>query len=132
MPKLPVSYTHLPHSITCVVEGGDDHKIAETILYHKGLGCYTNGKTEIEVIDQNEYVNKIRFYRPDYIPIFVKVTLRKYTGYISSLESNVKLAIYDYLKSLEIGRDISISMLTGVVTVSYTHLYIYCLWAKRI
>lgn len=104
-----------PHSITCVVEGGDDHKIAETILYHKGIGCYTNGTTEIKVIDQNEYVNKIRFYRPDYIPIFVRVTLRKYTGYISSLESNVKLAIYNYLKSLEIGRDISISMLTGVV-----------------
>ena len=43
------------------------------------------------------------------------VRIKKYTGYISSLSSTVKSAIYEYVKGLEIGRDVSISMLTGVV-----------------
>lgn len=104
-----------PHSITCVVEGGDDGDIAESILYHKGIGCYTNGTTTVQVKDQNEYINTIRFYRPNYIPIFVHIKIKEYTGYISSLSSSVKSAIYDYIKGLEIGRDVSISMLTGIV-----------------
>ena len=104
-----------PHSITCVVEGGNDNDIAEAILYHKGIGCYTNGTTVISVKDQNEYINTVRFYRPSYVPIFVHIKIKKYTGYISSLASTVKSAIYNYIKGLEIGRDVSISMLTGIV-----------------
>lgn len=104
-----------PHSITCVVEGGNDNDIAEAILYHKGIGCYTNGTTVISFKDQNEYINTVRFYRPSYVPIFVHIKIKKYTGYISSLASTVKSAIYDYIKGLEIGRDVSISMLTGIV-----------------
>lgn len=104
-----------PHSITCVVEGGNDNEIAEAILYHKGIGCYTNGTKVVKVKDQNEYINTVRFYRPIYVPIHVHVKIKKYTGYISSLSSTVKRAIYDYIKGLEIGRDVSISMLTGVI-----------------
>lgn len=104
-----------PHSITCVVEGGDDHDIAEAILYHKGIGCYTNGSTEVSVKDQNEYMNTVRFYRPVYVPVHVHIRIRKYTGYISSMAQNVKDAVFDYIKGLEIGRDVSISMLTGIV-----------------
>ncbi len=104
-----------PHSITCVVEGGSDTDIAEAILYHKGIGCYTNGTTEVSIIDRNDYVNKVRFYRPTYVDICVKLKLKKYTGYISSLSNSVKTAIYNYISSLEIGRDVSISMLTGAI-----------------
>ncbi len=103
------------HSVTCVVEGGDDNDIAEAILYHKGIGCYTNGSTAVKVTDQNEYINTVRFYRPTYVPIYVHVTVKKYTGYISSLASTIKSAVYSYLEGLEIGRDVSISMLTGIV-----------------
>ena len=104
-----------PHSITCVVEGGDDEDVAEAILYHKGIGCYTNGTTVIKVTDQNEYINTVRFYRPTYVPIYIHVKVKKYTGYIASLQSTIKSAVYDYLEGLEIGRDVSISMLTGIV-----------------
>lgn len=104
-----------PHSVTCVVEGGDDLEIARAILYHKGLGCYTNGSKVIKVTDQNDYVNTVRFFRPSYVPIFVHVKLKKYTGYVESLKTSVKNAIYEYIEGLEIGRDVSISMLTGIV-----------------
>lgn len=104
-----------PHSITCVVEGGSDTDIAKAILYHKGIGCYTNGSREISIIDRNDYVNKVRFYRPSYVDIYINLKLKKYTGYVSSLSSTVKTAIYNYISSLEIGRDVSISMLTGAI-----------------
>nr|DAV62151.1 MAG TPA: Baseplate J like protein [Caudoviricetes sp.] len=104
-----------PHSITCVVEGGSDTDIAKAILYHKGIGCYTNGSKEVSIIDRNDYVNKVRFYRPAYVDIYVNLKLKKYTGYVSSLSSTVKTAIYNYISSLEIGRDVSISMLTGAI-----------------
>ena len=105
-----------PHSITCVVEGGTDEDIAEAIYSHKGLGCYTNGTTEVEFSDQNEYINTIRFSRPTYKDVYVKLVVKKYTGYISKVISDTRLAIYDYLNSLTVGSDISISMLTGVIT----------------
>lgn len=103
------------HSVTCVVEGGADEDIAEAILYHKGIGCYTNGDTEITVTDTNGYENKIRFYRPSYIPIFVKVTVKKYSGYLSSIKASIQKAVYTYLSSLEIGQTVSISMLAAIV-----------------
>lgn len=105
-----------PHSITCVVEGGTDEDIAEAIYSHKGLGCYTNGTTEVEFSDQNEYINTIRFSRPTYKDVYVKLVVKKYTGYISKVISDTRLAIYDYLNSLTVGSDISISMLIGVIT----------------
>lgn len=104
-----------PHSVTCVVEGGDDEAVAETILYHKGIGCYTNGTTLITVTDQNQYPNKVRFYRPNYVPIYIHVDLVRYTGYISSLTADTKTAIYEYIKDFDIGRKVSISMLTAVI-----------------
>lgn len=54
-------YGFPPHSVTCVVEGETKTKLAETILYHKGIGCcHERGSTEIVVVDQNEYVNRVR------------------------------------------------------------------------
>lgn len=105
-----------PHSITCVVEGGTDEDIAKAIYIHKGLGCYTNGTTVVNYTDQNEYVNSIRFSRPVYKDIYVKVEVKKYTGYVTSILSKVRMAIYDYLASLTVGSDVSISMLIGIIT----------------
>ena len=65
--------------------------------------------------DENEYINKIRFYRPTYVPIHVNVAIKKYTGYVAHLAQDVEEAVYNYLEMLEIGRDVSISMIAGIV-----------------
>lgn len=103
------------HSVTCVVEGGDDDEIAEAILYHKGIGCYTNGTTEVTIVDKNDYSNRVRFFRPTYVPVHLKVELKRYAGFISGIATQVSDAVYEYLSSLEIGRDVSISMVSGVI-----------------
>lgn len=104
------------HSITCVVEGGTDEDIAEAIYIHKGIGCYTNGDVKVEYTDQNDYINTIRFYRPAYKDVYVACVLKKYTGYVSNVVSNVKEAVYEYLASLTIGSNVSASVLANIIT----------------
>lgn len=104
------------HSVTCVVEGGTNEDVAEAIFLHKGIGCYTHGDVVVEYTDQNDYINRIRFFRPDYKDIFVKVVIKKYTGYISTMTSNVREAVYEYLAALTIGSDVSASVLSNIIT----------------
>lgn len=104
------------HSVTCVVEGGTDEDVAEAIFLRKGIGCYTNGDVEVQYTDQNDYINRVRFYRPVYKDIFVKVVIKKYTGYISTMTVKVREAVYNYLAALPIGSDVSASVLSNIIT----------------
>ena len=104
------------HSVTCVVEGGTDEDVAEAIFLHKGIGCYTNGDVEVQYTDQNDYINRVRFFRPVYKDIFVKVVLKKYTGYISTMTVKIREAVYNYLAALTIGSDVSASVLSNIIT----------------
>ena len=104
------------HSVTCVVEGGTDEDVAEAIFLHKGIGCYTNGDVAVEYTDQNDYINRVRFFRPVYKDIFVKVVIKKYTGYISTMTVKVREAVYNYLAALTIGSDVSASVLSNIIT----------------
>lgn len=104
------------HSVTCVVEGGTDEDVAESIFLHKGIGCYTNGDVEVQYTDQNDYINRVRFFRPVYKDIFVKVVIKKYTGYISTMTVKVREAVYNYLAALTIGSDVSASVLSNIIT----------------
>ncbi|WP_302938501.1 baseplate J/gp47 family protein [Phascolarctobacterium succinatutens] len=104
------------HSVTCVVEGGTDEDVAEAIFLHKGIGCYTHGDVEVQYTDQNDYINRVRFFRPVYKDIFVKVVLKKYTGYISTMTVKVREAVYNYLAALTIGSDVSASVLSNIIT----------------
>ena len=103
------------HSVTCVVEGGTDEDVAEAIFLNKGIGCYTHGDVVVEYTDQNDYINRIRFFRPDYKDVFVKVVIKKYTGYISSMTTKVREAVYEYLAALTIGSDVSASVLSNII-----------------
>lgn len=104
------------HSVTCVVEGGTDEDVAEAIFLHKGIGCYTHGDVEVQYTDQNDYINRVRFFRPVYKDIFVKVVIKKYTGYISTMTVKVREAVYSYLAALTIGSDVSASVLSNIIT----------------
>ena len=103
------------HSVTFVVEGGDAGTIADAILRHKGIGCYTNGDVLTTITDAGGYANIIRFYRPTMVPIYVNVTLTPYPPeYVRTMQDDVKQAIYEYLTGFDIAADVSVSLLAGV------------------
>lgn len=105
------SYGNPPHSITAVVEGGTDADVAQTIYNNRGIGCYTNGTTVVNVTDPNNggITMPIRFYRPTYVDIYVTLDIHTLTGWTSAVEDAIKAAIANYLNNLAIGELLTIS-----------------------
>jgi uncharacterized phage protein gp47/JayE len=99
------------HSITCVVEGGNDNDIAKQIDLRKTIGCYTTGDVEIEVYDSMGSENKIRFYRPTYTDIYAEITLTPLIGYSTAVADEIKNSIKSYLDKFTIGNNLYVSQI---------------------
>ncbi len=84
------------HSIACVVIGGDDDTIAETIHNRKPAGITAYGNTEVSVIDDQSFSYPISFIRPTEIPIYVKVTIKTDDSFPVDGESQILSAIISY------------------------------------
>nr|DAP50301.1 MAG TPA: Baseplate J like protein [Caudoviricetes sp.] len=104
-----------PHSVTFVVEGGEDGEIAEMIYNKKTPGCYTNGDTDVEVTSDVGNVTHIRFDRPVYQNVYVQVSLTKLTGFNDSTIGNIKQALVDYINSAGIADTIYRQVLISIV-----------------
>lgn len=101
------------HSVCCVVEGGDTEEIGNEIYLRKTPGCGTYGDIEVKVIPPNPELDNpppIHFYRPSYIEIYVKVTVRKRTGFVDALIDQIKEAVAGFINSLDIGESVSVSL----------------------
>lgn len=101
------------HSITAVVEGGLDGAVAEQIYLRKGPGCGTHGTTATIYTNSDGLKNEIRFFRPIYQEIAVKITVRKYAAYTTAVEQDIKRNIAAYIERLGIGVNVTT---TGILT----------------
>lgn len=91
-----------PHSVTFVVEYGDDEDIADIIYRKKTPGCYTNGTTEVDVMSSEGNITVIRFYRPTYKNVYVKVNITKLANYNASVVDKIKEAVEKYILGVDI------------------------------
>lgn len=105
-----------PHSVTFVVEGGGDEEIASNIYNKKTPGCYTNGTTEVHLQSIVGNVNVIRFYRPTYKTVYVKVSLKKLASYNDEYSTKIKQAIAEYINGMELGNPVYRSIIWSVAT----------------
>ncbi len=104
------------HSITLVVEGGNNSEVAQTILMHKTPGCYTNGDVETSIpADEYGNTNTIRFYRPTYVDVEVSVIIAALDGYTSATAEAIKANLYEKLSSFGIGESLYIPNLNGPI-----------------
>lgn len=103
-----------PHSITAVVEGGEDKDIAEAIWIHKGIGCFTNGDVTVEIKDKKGQITPINFFRPKYVDIEVAINIKPLNSYTTDTTESIKKNLQTYLNSLEIGSNLPISSLWGI------------------
>jgi uncharacterized phage protein gp47/JayE len=104
-----------PHSITAVVEGGTELAVAMAIYDQKGIGCYTNGTTTVPVTDPNSgLVTDINYDLPTYVAIFVIVNVHGLTGFTSAMPAAIQTAITNYLNSLQIGEEVTLSALYAI------------------
>lgn len=104
----------LPHSITYVVEGGTDKEVATEIFFRKTPGCYTNGTTSYTLTSAAGSTTTIRFYRPTYKDVYVKVQIKKLQGYSDNSELLIKEAIKEYIGNLAIADSVYRSILWSV------------------
>lgn len=95
-----------PHSITFVIEGGQDVEIANAIFKKKTPGCYTNGTTAIELMSPMGNVNTIRFFRPTYAGIMVSIDIFKLQGWNQEYEQRIKDAVSLYVQQLDLCSDL--------------------------
>lgn len=102
------------HSITAVVEGGDDKDIATAIYFKKTPGCYTNGTTAVDLTTLSGNEATIRFYRPTNVAILVKIAIKQLPGYNSTYADEIKEAVYNYLSNLDIAETVYRSIIWSV------------------
>lgn len=105
------------HSICCVVEGGDSEAIGNEIYLRKTPGCGTYGDVKVVILPpeiSEESPPPISFYRPTYINIFVRVNIRKRMGYVDTFADEIKQAVSGFINTLDIGEDVSVSLLGTV------------------
>lgn len=103
-----------PHSVTFVVEGGEDKAIAENIYNKKTPGCYTNGDVSVELISEAGNINTIRFYRPTYIPVYATITVKKFSNWNDDIPNKIKSLVSEYINTLNIGDDVYMSLVWSV------------------
>lgn len=117
---------HPAHSITMVVDGGEDSDIASTIHLKKTPGCYTNGDVVVNVTTDIGSTIPIRFYRAVKVNLYMTVNIKTFSSYSSDYETLIKKALVEYIDDIEIGEHIYNSMLLmttqGIVSSSINSL----------
>lgn len=93
-----------PHSITLVIEGGEEGELANLIYLHKTPGCYTNGDVVVEIVGAYGVTTPVRFYRPQPVDIAVSVQVHGLDGYTDDTTETIRKNIYAYINNLAIGQ----------------------------
>ena len=104
-----------PHSITLVIEGGEEGELANLIYLHKTPGCYTNGDVVVEIVGAYGVTTPIRFYRPQSVDLAVCVQVHGLDGYTDDTTERIKNNIYNHINNLAIGQSAYTANLNGPV-----------------
>lgn len=88
------------HSVWLGVDGGTDAAVAATLLENKTDGADWNGAQTVNVIDPSSgQTYPVKFDRAVYVPVFVRVSVRK-AGSTADPLTVVPKAIVDYARGL--------------------------------
>lgn len=105
-----------PHSIECVVLGGDDAEVASAIYKSKCAGTGTYGSTTESVDDSEGNPHDVNFSRPDEIPIYVELDVVKDPDtFPDDGEDQIKELLAEFVADLSVGRDLSPAALVAMV-----------------
>lgn len=101
-----------PHSIEFVVEGGEDSEIASAILRKKAGGIQTYGSVVVDVPGKYGDSIPIRFNRPTYIYVWLKIVLHcKRSSLPDNYKKMVSSLIVENNKKISTGKSLLIQTL---------------------
>lgn len=110
------------HCVCWVVEGGDSEVIGKEIYLRKTPGCNTYGDVEVRIAPPDPMLDNpppIHFFRPAYIGVYVQIKIKPRQGYVNALTDDIKQAVSGFINSLDIGEEVSVSLL-GTIAQSVT------------
>lgn len=86
--------------IAAIVEGGDDHAIAEAMFYRLPTGQIGHGSTTVNFVDRQNILYPISFSRPVKISVYVRIALQIYDSadWPSDGVELIKEAIIEYAR----------------------------------
>jgi uncharacterized phage protein gp47/JayE len=107
----------LTHWFEVLVVGGDDEEIAEAIQATRAKGTSTVGNTTVDITD-TDYVGgmvRIKFSRPELVPIYIEVTIVQGEDYpaddsteaVVAREQAIRDAVVSYVGGLDPGENTS-------------------------
>lgn len=100
-----------PHSISLVVEGGDENEIANAIFKRKTPGTDTYGTTKVDVVTESNQTLTISFFRPEYKNVNIAITITKLENYTDAVENEIKENILNEFADIDIGQTLYASNL---------------------
>lgn len=101
----------LPHSFWVIVDGGLDSDIARAIWLNRPTGIRSQGNTHISIIDSFGYVRDIHFSRPEFIPLYIRMTLSTTQDFPPDGQAQIKANLMEHIRSLVISQDVVFSRL---------------------
>lgn len=120
-----------PHSVACIVLGGDDMEIASAIYKRKGPGAGTAsgefGVSEglvtktISTVTGNDAT--IGFYRPVDVPIDVIISISRTALFTTQTEQSIRQAVKAYFDNMTIGTYVRQTSIIAVVQRVISDIY---------
>jgi uncharacterized phage protein gp47/JayE len=105
------------HSVCYVVEGGGTEEIGNEIYLRKTPGCGTYGDVRVDIPPPNPALDNpppIWFFRPIYVDVFVRANIARRAWYVDEMTEEIRNAITDFINSLDIGENVSLSLLEAI------------------
>ncbi|MFH0902153.1 MAG: hypothetical protein V2A73_16095 [Pseudomonadota bacterium] len=113
------------HSVECVVTGGTDTDVAETIYQVKAAGIQTYGNNVQYITDDNDKLHAIYFSRVVEVPIYVAVTVNSLydeEDLPTSAADAIKQAVVDYGDTYVGGMDVINQRISGAIMTAVAGL----------
>lgn len=95
-----------PKSFECVVRGGDDQEIVDSIWFGKPAGIETYGSETGTAVDSAGDSHEINWSRPTTRDIWMVVEYEPQPGFEEDGEDQILEAILDYASTFTIGKDV--------------------------
>ncbi|SEQ64764.1 Baseplate J-like protein [Rosenbergiella nectarea] len=112
-------------SIQCVVNGGLEQDVAETIWKYKAAGVATYGTITITVKDSYGRSRDVKFSRPELVSLYVKVDVKLLDteeDLPASVITLIKEGVENYFATLSLGDDVITQRIYGYIYSNTTGL----------
>lgn len=104
-----------PKCVEIIVDGGDDGEIADIIYRKKANGIRAYGNITMDVADVFGNIHKVGFSRPDYLYVWLKVTITGQKGrvMVPNYAQLAQDAILEDVESIQVGENVYLQTFIG-------------------